>query len=147
MIERCLKEGEQPYWMCDQGNAASRQLAERLGFVYQGDIWLAEVPLDPFAFYRGLAIGFHIPNGQHRRAGQAYERAFRGRAGDAADDYAAAVAWAMADEPDRAFHWLKQAIVRGWRDVSALESEEAFRILRTMPAWRTVVVCALRQTE
>lgn len=33
MIRCCFEEHKRPVWSCDEGNSASRKLAEKLGFV------------------------------------------------------------------------------------------------------------------
>jgi RimJ/RimL family protein N-acetyltransferase len=134
-INRCLEQGHAPFWMCDDGNAASRGLAERLGFSYTGDFLLLDIPFHPFAFYRGLAREFYLPNQAYRQAGEMYERAFGVQAGAADDYYDAARTWALAGDAQRAVQRLHDAVTHGWDDVERLETDEAFRELRRADEW------------
>ncbi|NIV33567.1 MAG: GNAT family N-acetyltransferase [Anaerolineae bacterium] len=117
VIERSLAEGYKPFWICDKANMPSRKLAERLGFHHTGDIDLVDIPFEPYGFYLSLAKRFFLPQGDHRQAAEAFERAFRVQQGEAKDYYHAAVAWALAGEKDRALVYLQKAIDNGWNDM------------------------------
>ena len=138
-IDRCLSEGHTPFWLCDQANEASRMLAERLGFEYQGDIFLIDIPFHPFEFYRDLATHFFLPNQAYQQAAEAFDRAFSVRPGEAEDHYRAALAWASAGNADRAWTQLRNAAECGWQDITAQDSEGAFAPLRRTGAWQTFV--------
>jgi len=138
-VARCLAEGDEPYWMCDQGNAESRRLAERLGFDYHEDILVVDVPFHPFEFYRGLARDFFMPHEAYRRAAEAYERAFAVRDAEAGDYYSAAVAWAYHGNGNRALMNLGRAVAHGWQDAAALDTDEAFHALRETPGWHKLM--------
>ena len=129
VISKSLSDGYDPFWICDKANVGSRGLAERLGFRYTGDIFLVDIPFDPYAFYRGLADGFFMPNGEYRQAAESYERACRIQPGGAEDYYHAAVAWASAGEGDRALEHLRKALESGWTDMERAASEPAFGAL------------------
>ncbi len=134
-IAHCLSEGHTPFWLNDKANVASRKLAEQIGFEYQGDIRLVDIPFHPFEFYRDLAIHFFMPNQAHRQAAEALERAFTVRAGKAEDYYNAAVVWALAGSVDKAWHNLLRAVDHGWRDLELAENEEALAPLRGTDEW------------
>jgi tetratricopeptide (TPR) repeat protein len=138
-VDRCLDEGDDPFWMCDDGNVASRRLSERLGFVYRGDISLVDIPFHPFDFYRALAEAFFLPNRKYGRAAEAYEKAFGVQEGGANDYYSAAQAWAYAGNAEMALRYLQEAFDRGWLDVDLLETAEAFHSLRRMPQWKELL--------
>lgn len=138
VISKSLSEGYDPFWICDKANVGSRRLAERLGFSYTGDISLVDIPFDPYAFYRDLAVGFFIPNGEYRQAAESYERAFRIQQGGAQDCYHAAVAWASAGEGDRALEHLRIALESGWTDMERIASEPAFDVL-PRDKWQALV--------
>ena len=129
VIEASLSDGYAPFWICDKANVASRKLAERLGFTYTGDICLVDIPFEPFSFYRTLAQHFFLPQGEHRQAVEAYERAFSVHQGDAEDYYHAALAWAGTGEGDRALQYLQKAIDHGWKDAERAAGEPAFSAL------------------
>jgi len=126
VIDRCLGEGYTPFWICDRTNVASSRLAERLGFDHTGDIELVDIPFQPYDFYRDLAQYFYLPNGEHKHAAEAYERAFSVRQGEAEDYYQAALAWALAGKPDRAQEYLQKAIDGGWTNMDRIAAEPAF---------------------
>ena len=129
VIERSLAEGYKPFWICDKANVASRKLAERLGFHYAGDTELVDIPFEPYGFYASLAQHFFLPNGEHRQAAEAYERAFGVRPGEAEDYYHAARAWALAGEEDRAQEYVQKAITSGWTDMERIAAEPALAAL------------------
>ncbi|MBN1135241.1 MAG: GNAT family N-acetyltransferase [Anaerolineae bacterium] len=114
VIEHGLKEGYQPFWICDDGNQASRRLAEGLGFRYAGDLFTVDIPFEPYDFYRNLATYFYVPAGRYRQAAEAYERALTVQEGTAEDHYNAAVAWSRAGEEERALDHLRQAGMEAW---------------------------------
>lgn len=130
VIDGCLADGYSPFWICDKANVGSRRLAERLGFEYTGDIFLVDIPFQPYDFYRGLAEHFFLPQGEYRQAAESYERAFRIRDGEAEDYYNAAVGWASVGEKDRALEYIQKATEHGWKDMERIESEQAFAGLR-----------------
>jgi RimJ/RimL family protein N-acetyltransferase len=130
VIDESLAEGYTPFWICDKANVASRTLAKRLGFHYKGDIDLVDIPFQPYSFYVGLAQHFFLPQGEHRQAAEAYERAFSMRHGEAEDYYQAALAWALAGKQDRAQKYLQKAIGSGWTDMEEIAAEPAFTALR-----------------
>jgi GNAT superfamily N-acetyltransferase len=138
VIDRCLAEGYSPFWICDKANVASRILAERLGFEYRGDIFLVDIPFQPYEFYRGLAGHFFLPQGEYRQAAESYERAFSVQEGEAADYYHAALGWASTGEGDRALEYIKKAIENGWKDIARLDSEKAFAGLHGTKAWENL---------
>lgn len=138
-IDRCLDEGDVPFWMCDDGNRGSRRLAERLGFCYRGDILLVDIPFYPFEFYRGLAEGFFLANRKYRRAAEAYEKAFGVQPGGARDYYHAARAWAYTGDVETALCYLHKALDLGWMDAEALQTAEAFSALHDMPGWKELL--------
>lgn len=124
-IDHCLSEGHTPFWLNDAANVASRKLAERLGFDYQEDMYLVDIPFQPFDFYRGLATHFFLPNQEHEKAAEAFERAFSVREGEAEDYYNAAVAWASTGNVDRALANLGKAVELGWTDIESAENDQA----------------------
>jgi RimJ/RimL family protein N-acetyltransferase len=126
VIRNTLAQGHAPFWICDRANTASRRLAERLGFNYTGDIDLVDIPFQPHSFYLGLAKHFFLPQGEHRQAAEAFERAFSAQLGKAEDYYEAAVAWALVGERDRARECLQLAIDGGWNDMERVANEQAF---------------------
>lgn len=136
VIRASLAEGYTPFWICDKANTPSRRLAERLGFLYSGDIPLVDIPFEPYSFYRGLAEHFFLPQGEHRQAAEAYDRAFSVRQAEAEDCYQAAVAWALAGEAARALEYIQAAIEKGWNDLGAAEGEQAFAALRMTAEWK-----------
>jgi RimJ/RimL family protein N-acetyltransferase len=135
VIHDCLGQGYAPFWICDDGNQPSRRLAERLGFQYKGDIFLVDIPFDPYDFYRSLAIHFFFPQGMHRQAAEAYDRAFSVHDGVAEDYVNAAVGWVEAGDAERALDRIQEAIQHGWTDTAALEEMPAFEPLREMARW------------
>jgi len=139
VIRHCLAQGYAPFWICDDGNQPSRRLAERLGFRYKGDIFLVDIPFDPFDFYRSLAIHFFSPQGMSRQAAEAYEKAFSVRQGTAEDYYNAAIGWAETQETEKAMDNLQEAIKRGWLNLVALEETAAFAHLRKTARWTRLV--------
>ena len=110
VIEESLREGYNPFWICDRENAGSRKLAERLGFVYAGDISLVDIPFAPYRFYLDLARHFFLPQGAHRQAAEAFDRAFGFGQGKAEDYDQAARAWALAGEPERSQAYRQKSI-------------------------------------
>jgi RimJ/RimL family protein N-acetyltransferase len=138
VIDSSLAEGYSPFWICDRANLGSRRLAEWLGFKYIDDIFLVDIPFQPYDFYRGLAEHFFMPQGEYRQAAESYEKAFRVQQGGAEDYYNAAVGWASAGEGDRALEYLQKAIENGWHDVGRIESEQAFAALRGTKPWESL---------
>ena len=138
VISRSLSEGYAPFWICDKANVASRKLAERLGFRYQGDIDLVDIPFQPYIFYVGLAQHFYLPQGEHRQAAEAFERALSVQKGTAEDYYDAAVAWALAGEKDRALEYLQKAVDGGWHDMERVANEQAFATWRGTRQWASL---------
>jgi GNAT superfamily N-acetyltransferase len=130
VIFKSLSDGYAPFWICDKANVASRRLAERLGFQCTGDIFLVDVPFEPYSFYCGLAEHFFLPQGACRQAAEAYDRAFSVQQGEAQDYYRAAVGWSLAGDRDRALEYLQKAIDTGWKDKERVASEPAFSALR-----------------
>ena len=110
VIKRSLREGYNPFWICDRENAGSRKLAERLGFVYTGDISLVDIPFAPYRFYLDLAKAFFLPQGAHRQAAEAFDRAFSFGQGEAEDYALAAEAWGLAGEPERSRAYMQKSI-------------------------------------
>ena len=139
VIDSSLAEGYSPFWICDKANVGSRRLAERLGFEYTGDIFLVDIPFQPYDFYRGLAEHFFLPQGEYRQAAESYERAFSIQDGEAEDYYNAAVGWASAGERDRALEYIQKAIENGWKDMERIESEQAFAALRGTKEWENLI--------
>jgi RimJ/RimL family protein N-acetyltransferase len=135
VIRHCLGQGYAPFWICDDGNQPSRRLAERLGFRYEGDLFLVDIPFDPFDFYRSLALHFFFPQGMYRQAAEAYEKAFSVQHGVAEDYYNTAVGWAEAGGAERALDYLRKAVEYGWTDVTALEETPALMPLRGTAQW------------
>jgi RimJ/RimL family protein N-acetyltransferase len=135
VIHHCLGQGYAPFWICDDGNQPSRRLAERLGFLYEGDIFLVDIPFDPYDFYRSLALHFFFPQGMYRQAAEAYDTAFSVHDGAAEDYVNAAVGWAEAGDAERALDRIQEAIEHGWTDTVALEEMPAFEQLREMARW------------
>ena len=135
VINRSLAEGYSPFWICDKANVGSRRLAERLGFRYTGDIFLIDIPFQPYAFYRSLAEHFFLPQGEYRQAAESYERAFSVQEGEAEDYYNAAVVWASAGEGDRALEYIRKAIENGWNDLDRIDNERAFAPFRGTKPW------------
>ncbi|MFN2185725.1 MAG: GNAT family N-acetyltransferase [Anaerolineae bacterium] len=130
VIAKSLSDGYAPFWICDKANVASRRLAEGLGFQYTGDIFLVDVPFEPYSFYCGLAEHFFLPQGECRQAAEAYDRAFSVQQGEAQDYYRAAVSWSLAGDRGRALKYLQKAIDTGWKDMERVASEPAFAALR-----------------
>jgi GNAT superfamily N-acetyltransferase len=116
-IESCLAQGHTPFWLCDKANTPSRKLAQRLGFEYEGEIDLVDVPFYPFDFYRDLASRFFLPQHAYREAAEAFEKAFLIKEADADDYYDAAFAWASAGDVEKAGLNLQKAIQRGARSL------------------------------
>jgi RimJ/RimL family protein N-acetyltransferase len=144
-IARCLSVGHKPFWLNDEANVDSRRLAERLGFEYQGDIRLVDIPFHPFDFYRGLAMHFFLPNQAYHEAAEALERAFTVREGEAEDYYNAAVAWASAGSVDMAWDNLLKAVDHGWQDVESAENEKALAPLRGTDEWKEAMIVSLKK--
>jgi RimJ/RimL family protein N-acetyltransferase len=138
VIDSSLAEGYSPFWICDKANLGSRELAEWLGFEYINDIFLVDIPFQPYDFYRGLAEHFFMPQGEYRQAAESYDRAFSVQQGTAKDYYNAALGWASAGEGDRALEYLQRAIENGWNDMGRIESEQAFAALRGMKEWENL---------
>jgi tetratricopeptide (TPR) repeat protein len=139
VIRHCLEQGYAPFWLCDQGNQPSRSLAERLGFRYEGDILLVDIPFNPFDFYRSLAIHFFFPQGMYRQAAEAYTKAFSVQDGAAEDYVNAAVGWAEVGDAEQALDRIQEAIEHGWADLTALEETSAFEPLRKTARWTGLV--------
>jgi RimJ/RimL family protein N-acetyltransferase len=135
VIHHCLAQGYTPFWFNDEANLASRRLAERLGFRYEGDLYLVDIPFEPYDFYRSLAIHFFFPQERYRQAAEAYQRAFSVQEGEAEDYYNAAVGWAEAQEDELALTHLDKAIARGWQDAESLDGTAAFERLWGTPRW------------
>ena len=143
-IEDCLASGQQPFWINDQANHASRRLAERIGFDYTDNIELVDVPFYPFEFYRGMARHFFLVNDSYREAAEAFERSFQLGPADPMDYYLAAASWMHAEEPESALENLHRAIDHGLEDLLTLQGTDAFEELRDTPAWDNLLQHYLR---
>jgi GNAT superfamily N-acetyltransferase len=138
-IEDCLARGDQPFWINDEANLASRRLAERLGFEFVQNLDLVDVPFYPFQFYRGMARHFFLINDKYRSAAEAFERAFKLGEADPSDYYLAAASWMQAGEPERAMQNLRRAVDHGLEDLLALEGTDAFESLRGTEQWTALI--------
>lgn len=119
VIGTSLEQGYTPFWICDRENAGSRKLAERLGFVYRSDICLVDIPFAPYRFYLDLAKHFFLPQGAHRQAAEAFDRAFSFGQGEAEDYNRAAEAWALAGELERSQAYRQKSIqTQSYRDAT-----------------------------
>jgi GNAT superfamily N-acetyltransferase len=138
LIGHCLAAGYDPFWLCDDGNIASRRLALSLGFDYAGNLHLVDIPFQPFDFYRSLAAHFYMPLGRHKQAAECYDRAFSVQEGTATDHYQAALAWARAGDGDRALAHLQHAVDYGWQGSMSCAESEIFAPWRETEPWLEV---------
>jgi GNAT superfamily N-acetyltransferase len=143
-IKDCLANSQQPFWLNDQANRASRRLAERIGFDYTGNVDLVDVPFYPFEYFRGMARHFFLVNDSYREAAESFERAFLLGSADPMDYYLAAASWMHAEDPQNAMQNLHRAVDHGLEDLLTLEGTDAFEELRGTPAWENLVQHYLR---
>lgn len=143
-VQDCLSDRQQPFWISDNANRASRRLAEHIGFEHTGTVDLLDIPFYPYEYYRAMARNFFLINDSYREAAQAFERAFALGAADPSDYFLAAAAWMHAGEETRALHNLHQAVDHGLEDLLALEGAEAFEALRGTTEWEALKVYYLR---
>jgi RimJ/RimL family protein N-acetyltransferase len=143
-IEAAECDGYIPFWLCDEANLASRRLAEKVGFKYEGDIELVDIPFRPFDFYRGLARYFFMPRKRYEEAANAYERAFEVKEGIGEDYFQVAIAWAKMEEFGKTLTNIERAIDHGLVDVSVYEVETAFEGMRDSDQWKGLMDRARR---
>lgn len=143
-IQDCLAADQQPFWISDHANRASRRLAEHLGFEHTGTVDLVDIPFYPFEYYRSIARNFFLVNDSYREAALAFERSFKLGVSDPADYFLAAAAWMHAGEAQRALHNLHQAVDHGLEDLLSLEGAEAFESLHGTVEWEALKAYYLR---
>jgi SagB-type dehydrogenase family enzyme len=81
----------------------------------------------------------HYRDGDHQKAGETFDKAFK--IGDPAkeDFYNACCSWALAGNKDKAFDLMNKAIDAGWLDASHFQDDPDLKILRDDPRWESMI--------
>jgi len=150
-VHACLDRGKSVYWHCHQGNVSSEQLARKVGLeplrrypvlyawynpldqmVVNGNtrLWAGD-PCAALPWYQCALVE------SERRPEWLRESHLLGTGrGAASTAFEMARAHALCHQPKRALLLLRIAIIKGWTDWAALDTEPALQALSELPEFQ-----------
>jgi hypothetical protein len=98
-----------------------------------------------YSYEEGIAKAglFHLQK-KHKDAISLYEKAFQLQQPDALNAYKAAGVYSLDSNTEKAFHYIKQALLSGWREADMLATDPYFEYLRKAAPkkWDTIIEIA-----
>ena len=76
---------------------------------------------------------------KYKESAEAYEQAFAIQEGSASHYYNAACSWALAENTNQAFKYLKLSADKGWKNLKHIQRDEDLAGLRSSPTWLEII--------